>query len=244
MLVGTDTVLGSQVAAALFGYIIGVEVAASSFLFGRDVYGWWKWIHEEPDPERTDSDVAPNGLGLGQQEMTAKAPSVWETASAFFGINVSPFVLVAGLFAAFGVGDGYYHIEFYRKMWMTSALAPFGALVRWRLAKYNGVEIKWKRVEWVPWGTLSANLLASVISAAAEATDSRYVVQGTRGVNWINPFLGALESGFAGSLSTVSTYVREMIDMTRPDQLHLYGMGSLIIAMFLGLMVYAPIIRS
>ena len=45
MLDGTDTELGHQVAPALFGYLIGVAGAVSSFIFGRQVYDWLLTLH-------------------------------------------------------------------------------------------------------------------------------------------------------------------------------------------------------
>ena len=47
-----------------------------------------------------------------------------------------------------------------RRQWFALLFAPFGALLRWKLALLNGRMPKWK---WYPVGTLAANLVACCI---------------------------------------------------------------------------------
>jgi len=106
------------------------------------------------------------------------------------------------------------------------------------------------RPDWVPWGTLMANCLGVVIAALAEAMDTKYLSRndGMMGYAWWSTFVPALKQGFAGSLTTVSTLVKELFAMqqqeTRPGHAYLYCIGSLVISMFLGLAIYSPIVRS
>jgi len=247
MLDGTDTELGPQVAPALFGYIIGVCCAVSSFVFGRHVYGWWRCIHPTPVPESLNAGVIETEerrfVSTKEHVRPGKA-AWWGKFSVLFGIRVSPFLLLAGLIASFAVGDAYYGNLFYRKMWLTSVMAPFGAILRWRLSELNARPGFWKRLEWVPWGTFAANMIGAVISVVAEACEEKYDDPNEPGHAWLSTVLPAIELGFAGSLSTVSTFVKEIVEMKSPLQMFIYTWGSLVLAMLLGLLFYSPIVRS
>lgn len=250
MLDGTYTELGPQVAPALFGYLIGMACAVASFLFGRHVHGFWRLLHPtpelpslpevgtegSPDPEAADEES-------DKKKQKRKQPLL-ECVFLCIGIRVSPFVLYAALLAVFVVADAREGILFYRKLWLTMLLGPCGALLRWRLAKYNASRGPWPQLAWMPWGTLAANLSAALVSVAAEVCESRYVHQGEPGYAWISSVLPAIETGFAGSLSTVSTFVKEIVDMPSPLHAHAYWIVSMVSAMLLGLAVYSPIARS
>jgi len=261
MMDGTYTDLGPQVAPALFGYLIGVACAVSSFLFGRHVHGWWRLVHAPPpslpEPDSLDAGVvmAENGSlspeGANQQScrrgrIDAKecSTSCRETFSVFIGIRVSPFLLLALLLAAFFTADFVEGIPFYRKMWMSSLLSPFGTVLRWKLSKLNAARGPWEALSWVPWGTFAANMIAVVISLVMEGLELRYVHPGINGYEWLVAVLPAIETGFAGSLSTVSTFVKEIVDMESPGQQFVYTWGSLALAMLVGLLCYSPIVRS
>jgi fluoride ion exporter CrcB/FEX len=292
MLDGTDTVLGSQVVAALCGYLVGLSTSVAAFVFGRHVHHAWCRIHPShvqvpqdsldtavvlaaPDdaimeqggdglegtevdavpvvsPEESPSLDASCGVDKKPQLVNLLPGSVVNLWNTLLGIRVLPFVLLTGITSGFVVGDVVYGSLFYRNMWMCVVLSPFGALLRWYLAhKYNEVSqeetplrIKGYRLDWVPWGTVFANMFAVVISVVAQALQGHVGAPGSPEVAWSLPFLLAVESGFSGSLSTVSTFVHELVDLHEtPTRMNLYGFGSLAAAMFLGLLVYSPLIR-
>jgi len=264
MLDGSDTALGPQVAAALFGYIIGVCCAVSSFLCGRHMYDLWRTTHPIPEPDSlgaavtpvndddddgSDDDVERAAADSATKSDTRQLPprswyqQMQTVLGMVVGIRVAPFVLLAALTAAFVVEDVVGDSLFYRKMWMCVLVSPPGALLRWYLAKYNNRDGPWERLRWIPWGTLLANLVAVVVSVIAEALEDRYGVPGAPGYAWIAAALPAIETGFAGSLSTVSTVVREMVDMNVPTHSYLYCFGSLTLSMLLGLLFYGPLMR-
>ena len=106
----------------------------------------------------------------------------------------------------------------YRTMWYAGLCAPFGALLRWRLSGLNGKLTTYNAMDlsWFPLGTLLANLLACVISIAAVAIDLRL---SDLGGFWLTGTVRAVKVGFAGSLSTVSTFVSEIVsNMKKPNQ--------------------------
>jgi fluoride exporter len=277
MLDGTDTELGSQVAPALFGYLMGMCTSIASFVCGRHAYDGWVRIHDPsvlPQPDSAnagvvahdggDVEIMERGGGHGGRVPSKDGVTHERKASllvsrlgrlwgAVAGIQVMPFLLLAGMTSAFVVGDVVYNDMFYRKLWMCVVLAPCGALLRWHLSQYNNgtpppfvaAAIARRNLEWVPWGTLTSNMIAVVVSVLAEALEDRYAVQGAPGYDWISTALPAVETGFAGSLSTVSSFVRELVDLqqSNPARMYLYGFGSLTFAMLLGLLVYSPVIR-
>jgi fluoride ion exporter CrcB/FEX len=244
MLDGTNTVLGTQIAPALFGYIFGLLIPIACYFVGRHCYDAWTLIHRRH--ERLNVAVAHGE----SQEMTEQglnnntsSNGWWYFFARFWGINVTPLLLVIGLFATFITADFYSGILFYRKVWLSCLMAPIGALVRLRLSTLNSRRGYWKRLEWVPWGTLTANLIAVVVSVIAEACEDR-LVEKRSGNDWLVSVLPALETGFAGSLSTVSTFLHEIVNMKETSHMYIYGLGSVMSGLCLGLVFYLPIIRK
>lgn len=128
------------------------------------------------------------------------------------------------------------YTQTYRISALSTLIAPTGSICRYYLSGLNGI-IKTRRWEWVPLGTLLANLIACVVSALAVAlnvSDNR----GEVGHLW----LSAIKGGFAGCLSTVSTFAAEVVGLARALPRHAwayyYSIGSLLLTCFLGIVTY------
>ena len=97
----------------------------------------------------------------------------------------------------------------YRTMVYAMMFAPSGALLRWRLSALNGT-CGTEGWEWLPLGTLVANVLGSVVSMAAVGGEVHlqdlYEAENFWGVGTIR----AVKVGFAGCLTTVSTFAAEV----------------------------------
>jgi fluoride ion exporter CrcB/FEX len=120
-------------------------------------------------------------------------------------------------------------------------LAPLGALTRWQLGKWNG-KCSMDDWKWLPIGTLAANVAGSVISITMVATEFR--VGGLEGF-WTAGTLRAVRVGFAGCLTTVSTFVAEVAgfgDKTHQDRAYAYAVISLSLSCFLSCIAYAIIV--
>jgi CrcB protein len=263
MLDGTDTILGSQVAPALFGYAIGLCGAFSCFLMGRHLHEWISSMHGTEDPlvdedpdEEMESNLGDTGaLQKGQSSELKKEneASAWWKGKLFvffFSASAGPPLMLAGLFACFFVGAIVYDVPFYQELVLESLLAPLGALLRWKLSKLNQADLQnvhlgeftANAISWIPLGTLVANMIASVLSALLMAIQLRYLPNYDD--PWISQLLPTIETGFCGSLSTVSTFIKEIFTMERSSRSFLYATGSLALAMLLGLAVYSPVVRS
>jgi fluoride ion exporter CrcB/FEX len=133
----------------------------------------------------------------------------------------------------------------YRKMMYSLVFAPIGAIVRWKLADING-KLTVPGWGWFPTGTFAANMLGSIVSAAVVAYEYRYdYVLGYSNTFWLDGTLTALRVGFAGSLTTVSTFVAEVNGFMarRTEHAYPYMIITLGTACLLGSLVYGLIIQ-
>jgi fluoride ion exporter CrcB/FEX len=221
MIDGSGIELGSQVAPALFGYVIGIACAVSSFSFGRQI------------ADSRSLDV--NGTKYNSHVLVYR----------IFGVEYGSLFLALGLLLAAVVGDFLSGIIFYRELWISILLTPIGALTRWRLSRLNTKGISWRGLEWLPLGTFLCNIGGSIISVVATAarsnTSGHYSVSGEM---WTNPILYGLASGLAGSLSTVSTFVKEIVTIQSPLRAHGYGYSTILISMITGIAIYSLIMRT
>lgn len=114
--------------------------------------------------------------------------------------------------------------------WASAMFAPLGAVVRWRLSVLNAILPRF------PLGTFAANTLAVILNLvigvvlltrARELSDDAFL------------FLSAIRTGLGGSLSTVSTWIFEAVQLDSTDR-YLYVVGSVCVAQLLGLAIYGP----
>ena len=242
---GSDTILGPQIGQAIFGYLLGISCCVASFLFGR-LLGCCRKENRGGTPHANSfggtATVVTNDRTHDQSmdmESTAGDRHVLSECCAVS--FVLPFLLVLGLLLAFIMAEAVADIPYYRGVWMSCLLSPFGALLRWRLSTLN----RTSEGHWFPWGTFAANVTASVIAVSSDALQSNIAGSAISGLPWISPMLLALEVGFAGSLSTVSTMVRELCSWkVAPWKSVLYFMATTVLAAGLSLAVYSPVIRA
>mmetsp|Transcript_7060 Transcript_7060/g.10113 ORF Transcript_7060/g.10113 Transcript_7060/m.10113 type:complete len:527 (-) Transcript_7060:109-1689(-) len=143
-------------------------------------------------------------------------------------------------------GDHSYAIT-YRTMIYAAIFAPPGAILRWQLGKLNGKVLSgdWS---WVPAGTLCANIFGSVISITAIAIELRITEVDNYSVTsfWIVGSLRALKIGFAGCLTTVSTFVSEVSAFMKcpllPYRAYIYIMLTLVTCNIIAAILYGLIV--
>ena len=240
MIDGTNTGMGSQVIVALFGYLLGVILATASFRFGLQVATSFYSRHQNSsDTTSTDNEQ----LAIEEEEEEEE-----EEKKLFWLPKIFIIVCAFALLGLFVFAAQVSNIQFYKNMTIMWILAPFGALTRWKLSNWNKAAnrfISVGRMSWVPIGTLSANLLGSIISILFTAL--LYNPNIGTGSGWTEAIFFALISGLAGSLSTVSSMVKEIafLNDDHMDQMkgQVYACLTCVTASLLGLIIYMPVIR-
>mmetsp|Transcript_40076 Transcript_40076/g.85595 ORF Transcript_40076/g.85595 Transcript_40076/m.85595 type:complete len:527 (-) Transcript_40076:86-1666(-) len=99
-----------------------------------------------------------------------------------------------------------------RKCWMSLLFAPFGCFARWKMSmnfNNNKSGVLKGQMAWFPLGTFSINLTGTLLNSIVSAFERHYCISETN-LYWLAVGMGAFETGFNGSLSTVSTFVAEV----------------------------------
>eukprot|EP01055_Gregarina_sp_Pseudo9_P001882 Gregarina_sp_Pseudo_9__1881@NODE_228_length_3510_cov_10_685681_g212_i0_p2_GENE_NODE_228_length_3510_cov_10_685681_g212_i0NODE_228_length_3510_cov_10_685681_g212_i0_p2_ORF_typecomplete_len344_score9_45CRCB/PF02537_15/1_4e13CRCB/PF02537_15/1e16Baculo_p74/PF04583_12/0_1PLDc_N/PF13396_6/0_34PLDc_N/PF13396_6/5_5e03_NODE_228_length_3510_cov_10_685681_g212_i0481079 len=92
-------------------------------------------------------------------------------------------------------------------VWAISCLfAPFGALLRYALRKLNQKRDHWPSVFRLQYGTYTANLLGTVICLVLIRWSASLSPESVTNKIWML----AIQNGFAGCLSTTSSFIHEM----------------------------------
>ena len=144
-----------------------------------------------------------------------------------------PLVLAFGLVVMFGVWglkERNASTTFYTTTFLATLFAPMGTLIRWKLSFFNGrLPGSW---EWLPLGTLVANVVASVISIVAQGIMDSPSSALQEGWSTLIVF-SAIQTGLAGCMSTVSTFVVEALTIQKSFPHHAkacyYMFGTLIV---------------
>jgi len=107
--------------------------------------------------------------------------------------------------SCFGVAYETQH-TWIRNIWLSVLFAPFGCISRWLLSKLN---YKMKNTwEWLPAGTLTANWVGAILDYCLQTIQIR-VAPGY----WGTLIISAVETGFCGCLTTVSTLIAEIVKL-------------------------------
>ena len=126
-----------------------------------------------------------------------------------------------------------------------------GALIRWTLSSWNG-KLKSDRLGWLPIGTMTVNVVGSFLSIAAIALElrleQRTVENGVEYGFGIMGILRAVKVGFAGSLTTVSSFVNEVATFMKCSKqqyrAYLYIIMTIGISCIVGVITYGLILEE
>ncbi|CAK9250771.1 unnamed protein product [Sphagnum jensenii] len=179
---------------ALFGLLLGLEIAQMSLVLGIDSAKLLNW-----SIARIQQGRANRGLDTLQW---ASPDNLWRRKFGLvFFLCVSSSLWVSAIVLT--IIDTTSIVR--RRLWLACVVAPPGVWARWLLARLNGQGIGSKHYfKWIPLGTLLTNMIActleailTVIQIAVQQTDAALLVQG-------------LQLGLLGCMSTVSTFVAEL----------------------------------
>ena len=269
MMAGHETVNGSpQIVQAIFGYIIGLNCAVASFQVGRHLgkglYSLRKRSSsssggEEDDRNNRNYNSADNTDVESQSTASTKMKGypfrrrrgrrrpTSQVIRDFVDVLVhgkySPFVFASLLLALFFIGDFKMDSSFHKKLWMSAIFSPFGTVLRWQLSLLNGIWFRdSKLLKYFPFGTFFANISGCTISILAASVMIRLDGRSESADLW----LYAIKIGFAGNLSTVSTFAKEIVLLSEKNRIgpaYFYAIVSMATCCLVGIILYVSIIK-
>uniref|UniRef100_A0A2P2KBV5 Camphor resistance CrcB family protein n=1 Tax=Rhizophora mucronata TaxID=61149 RepID=A0A2P2KBV5_RHIMU len=205
---------------ALVGFLIGLFLAAYSIIFGVKTAWHFKLLVERLNRSGTSSP--------------------WRVDSCKrHTATVVVLILILGILLS--VCGILLHKDFKSdasraELWLGCIVAAPGVWIRWFLARLNGRGLgKVGHLKWFPVGTFIANVSAVCIMTAL-ATLKKAVNTETCTV-----ISTGLQFGFAGCLSTVSTFIAEyhaMEGSSKSWRAYAYALTSLIVSFVLGILIY------
>eukprot|EP00243_Klebsormidium_subtile_P001976 TRINITY_DN13742_c0_g1_i1.p1 TRINITY_DN13742_c0_g1~~TRINITY_DN13742_c0_g1_i1.p1 ORF type:complete len:418 (-),score=3.19 TRINITY_DN13742_c0_g1_i1:223-1476(-) len=205
---------------ALFGIVLGLELPFVSLLVGINAGQGLVWLWSRFQKRRRVAiQITPDNL-------KRRKAVAWTAAVLWLGVLLPLNIVIA----AFKWGDVGKHIQA-----IAACISPLGVWLRWYLSRYNGGFMKGSTYAWIPWGTLAANVLASVFLTL----DKMGNVQITSHV-W-SVWLSALGKGVMGCLSTVSTFTVEIFKLAEggsPGKAHAYIAISMILTQICAFILY------
>ncbi|XP_020530011.1 fluoride export protein 2 isoform X2 [Amborella trichopoda] len=124
-----------------------------------------------------------------------------------------------------------------KKLGLACLFGPLGVWTRWFLTRFNGRGFgSNQRLMWIPWGTLLANVLASGIMASLSTLN---IAEKTEHYQTV---IEAIQLGFLGCMSTVSTFVAEVYSLAENGHVwraFWYSILSIGLSFALGTLVYS-----
>ncbi len=275
MMLGKNTVLGVQIVPALMGYLLGLIVPLSSFLSGRQCADALNSCRNRRgknqedlnltgDIESNDQNSVSYSISTSGVDTMSSRPIVIFRLFSFdrddedttcYGLTrlldciicskYSPIVFTITIFTLLVIGDFAMGSSFHKTMWVTSLMAPFGTILRWKLSFLNGRLFQnSERWKYIPLGTLFCNISACIVSGICAA-----LVAGlANDAKMARLLLNGVKIGFAGNLSTVSTFVKEIVHLSEKKQTiatslaYLYASGTIVLCCCFSLCFYWPIV--
>lgn len=217
-----DLLTTGDVGAALSGLLLGMAIAQMSLLAGIDSARGLKlataaklrWDQTQHDLENAGKQ-SPVNLHVSLAVIAFATTCLWGAALV---------LLIRG-----------HSSQSLNILWLACLVAPPGVWTRWHLARFNGKGVG-GRLKWLPVGTLLANLIGASLRAVLGLL--QYVV-----TNHNAPlFIGGLQLGFLGCLTTVSTFAAEVYTMhVGPMRLkaYIYTILTLGLGLVLGALLFS-----
>lgn len=209
---------------------------------GWDVDSLQQWLVDRSHPHHRNYEARSSFLSED------RSPELGEE-SRWLTLPVAAFLAWTCIFALFTALVMLYEeddtIVTYRTMIFAMLVAPPGALLRWKLSERNGTLADYP---WFPFGTFLANIFGSIVSITAVATEYHLEKQ-FFGKNhfWTIGSIRAVRIGFAGCLTTVSTFVAEIQNFVHAHNDHAYpyiwttlGTACVVCTIIYGVIVYLP----
>jgi len=184
---------------ALLGYTIGAACSAASFGCGLHAAAalWYRHRRGAPAADAPEDDAACEADSAQLVALPPLPPDSFYDAHATADDGAALCTLVICAFLC-GTALLVRPPEWLGSACLGALISPLGVLLRWRLSFLNGTL---RFASWLPLGTLLANTLGCLFDSVVDAATGR-VGRSRLG--------GALQAGFGGGLSTVSSVAVEI----------------------------------
>lgn len=242
---GIDSI---YIAQAFTGYIIGVICSVSSFQLGRHISKGLYFIRNGSSNADNDDDYeVETDIPQNQEENGVFSFTDFVVHGSF-----TPVIIAIILFASFFLSDSLIDKDsddtFNRQIWINIILSPFGTLARWKLSTLNGkfFQTRSDLLRLFPHGTLIANMFGCFISIVISGVIVRLTQTRNNDITTLVLWLGGIKTGFAGNLSTVSSFIKELVLLSEQKHLssaYFYGFTSILGGCIIGLIFYSAIIK-
>ncbi|CAI8595862.1 unnamed protein product [Vicia faba] len=214
----------------VLGYLIGLFLVAFSIIFGIETAKGFRWFLRRRNTSASETS---------RHKIKANVKS--------FKNHLIVMVVLLLILGLLWCVSGVLVISEFKNdensfLWIGCIVGPLGVWIRWLLAPLNRHGLgSTCFLNWIPFGTLIANVSAACIMAAL-ATTKIYV--NTRDCDTI---IKGIQFGLLGCLSTVSTFVAEFNEMREsmhPWRAYVYYVITICSSFFLGILIFCiPIWR-
>ena len=232
------TLIEIERAALVINHPIPKHAEATARAESWDIDALQDWVDEKAKL------CAPTGLNVWSKaffERSNMAQSRWLT------LPVASFILWFLVFslvvAVFFLRSDESAIVTYRTMAFAMLAAPLGACLRWRLGALNGTLSQYP---WFPLGTFTANVVGSLVSITCVAIEYHIEQYYLRNYFWAIGTVRVIRIGFAGCLTTVSTFVAETNDFMYKKTNHAYPyiLTTIVSACLPSMIIYAVLVYA
>ncbi|XVF39394.1 hypothetical protein PTKIN_Ptkin01aG0031300 [Pterospermum kingtungense] len=211
---------------AVLGFLIGLFLAAYSIIFGIETAKGFRWILKKLSTS-TEKEVHSTSHNWSLNSSRRRHLAAMVVLLLVLGLLLS---LSGSLFKEEFVNDHSSGAQ----LWLACLVAPLGVWIRWFLARLNGLGNS-GILRWLPIGTLIANVSAATIMAALS------IVEKLVNSKNFDTVATAIQLGFLGCLSTVSTFIAEfnaMRESKHPWRAYVYAIITMGISFVFGILIY------
>ncbi|KAJ1406727.1 putative fluoride ion transporter CrcB [Sesbania bispinosa] len=215
---------------SVLGFLIGLFLVAFSIIFGIETAKGFRWLLRRLKMS-SGSETCRSRIDVKVEDLKHHL-TVMVVLLLILGLlwGVSGVLLVA----EFKNGEN-------SALWIACIVGPLGVWIRWLLAPLNGHGLGTRGLlNWIPFGTLIANVSAACVMAAL-ATTKKFV--NTRNCDTV---VTGIQFGLLGCLSTVSTFAAEfnaMREGMHPWRAYAYAMITICSSFLLGILIYCIPVR-
>ncbi|RAL38779.1 unnamed protein product [Cuscuta campestris] len=209
---------------AILGILIGLFLVAYSIIFGIETAKGLQWVLKRTGNNRKSTFECSWKVNSPKRHLVVSVILLLTLASLWT-------ICIALEIRKFKKGNSE------SRLWLACLVGPLGVWIRWFLARLNGRGLgKSGLLKWVPFGTLIANVSAASVMAGL-ATLKKVV-----STKDCDTFVGGVQFGLLGCLSTVSTFVAEfhaMRESKHPWRAYAYALATILPSFIFGTLLYS-----